>query len=89
MKQLILALGIAANASASVVVKTAMTPPKRFPPLADPLATLSNWFLWLGFCLYSKAFLLYAAGVAKVPLNVANPAPTSGAVATVALSSVF
>ncbi|MFT0531673.1 hypothetical protein ACMHYJ_02410 [Castellaniella hirudinis] len=42
MKWLILALGIAANASASVLVKMAMMPPRKFPSLTDPLAALSN-----------------------------------------------
>ena len=48
MKWLILVLAIAANASASALVKMAMTPPRRFPSLADPMAALANWPLWLG-----------------------------------------
>lgn len=35
MKWLILILGIASNASASVLVKLAMLPPRRFPSLSD------------------------------------------------------
>ena len=89
MKWLILVLGIAANASASVLVKMAMMPPRRFPSLADPLAALSNWPFWLGLGLYGGAFLLYAAALARLPLNVAHPVLTSGAVATVALFSVL
>ena len=89
MKWLILVLGIAANASASVLIKMAMMPPRRFPSLADPLAALSNWPFWLGLGLYGGAFLLYAAALARLALNVAHPALTSGAVATVALSSVL
>jgi multidrug transporter EmrE-like cation transporter len=89
MKWLILVLGIAANASASVLVKMAMMPPRRFPSLADPLAALSNWPFWLGLALYGGAFLLYAAALARLPLNVAHPVLTSGAVATVALLSVL
>ena len=89
MKWLILVLGIAANASASVLVKMAMMPPRRFPSLADPLAALSNWPFWLGLGLYGGAFLLYAAALARLPLNVAHPVLTSGAIAIVALFSVL
>jgi small multidrug resistance pump len=88
MKWLILSLGIAANASASVLIKIAMTPPRRFPTLADPLGALTNWPFWLGLGLYGGAFLLYAAALSRLPLNVAHPILTCGAVATVAVLSV-
>ncbi len=89
MKWLILVLGIVANASASVLVKMAMLPPRKFPSLSEPLEALSNWPFWLGLGLYGGAFLLYAAALARFPLNVAHPVLTSGAVATVALMSIF
>lgn len=89
MKWLILILGIASNASASVLVKMAMMPPRKLPSLSDPMAALSNWPFWLGLGLYGGAFLLYAAALARLPLNVAHPVLTSGAVATVALLSVL
>lgn len=89
MKWLILLLGIAANASASVLVKLAMIPPRKFPSFTDPLGALANWPFWLGLGLYGGAFLLYAAALARLPLNVAHPILTSGAVATVALFSAF
>ena len=89
MKWLILLLGIAANSSASVLIKMAMMPPRKFPSLTDPLAALINWPFWLGLGLYGGAFLLYAAALARLPLNVAHPVLTSGAVATVALFSVL
>lgn len=89
MKWLILFLGILSNASASVLVKLAMMPPRKFPSLADPMATLSNWPFWLGLGLYGAAFLLYAAALARLPLNVAHPVLTAGAVATVALFSLL
>ncbi|GAC1038969.1 SMR family transporter [Pseudomonas oryzihabitans] len=88
MKWLILILGIASNASASVLVKMAMLPPRRFPSPADPMAALSNWPFWLGLFMYGLAFLLYAAALAKLPLNVAHPVLTAGAIASVALLSV-
>lgn len=89
MKWLILLLGILANASASVLVKLAMTPPRRFPSPSAPLEALSNWPFWLGLALYGAAFLLYAAALARLPLNVAHPILTTGAVAAVALLSVL
>lgn len=88
MKWLVLLLGIACNASASVLVKIAMTPPRRFPSLADPGALLTNWPFWGGLICYGAAFLLYAAALARLPLSVAHPVLTSGAIAAVALLSV-
>jgi small multidrug resistance pump len=87
MKWTILILGIAANAGASVLVKVATTPPRRFPTLDDPFAALANWPFWAGLFLYGVAFLLYAAALARLPLNVAHPILTSGAIATVAVLS--
>jgi multidrug transporter EmrE-like cation transporter len=81
-------LGIAANASASVMIKVAMSPPRAFPSLSDPAAALLNWPFWLGLALYGAAFVLYAAALAHLPLNVAHPILTAGAIATVATCSV-
>jgi len=89
LKWLILLLGIAANAGASVLIKLAVQHPRQFPSLADPLAALSNWPFWLGLGLYGTTFLLYTAALARFPLNMAHPVMTSGAVAAVALLSVL
>jgi multidrug transporter EmrE-like cation transporter len=89
MKWLIIVLGIVSNASASVLIKLSMMPPRKFPSLADPMAALANWPLWLGLALYGGAFMLYAAALARFPLNIAHPVLTSGAVAAVALFSVL
>jgi multidrug transporter EmrE-like cation transporter len=90
MKWLILILGIASNASASVLVKMAMLPPRKFPTLDDSIrSVISNWPFWLGLGLYGVAFLLYAAALARLPLNVAHPVLTSGAVAAVAMCSLL
>jgi multidrug transporter EmrE-like cation transporter len=89
MKWLILILGIVCNASASVLVKLAMMSPRKFPSFGDPMAALSNWPFWLGLGLYGAAFLLYAAALAVLPLNVAHPVLTSGAIAAVALCSLL
>lgn len=89
MKWIILILGIACNASASVLIKIAMIPPRKFPSIVTPFESLNNWPFWLGLALYGGAFLLYAAALAKLPLNVAHPILTAGAVAMVALSSLL
>lgn len=89
MKWFILVLGILSNASASVLIKIAMQAPRKFPSPSDPAAALSNWPFWLGLGLYGAAFLLYAASLARLPLNVAHPILTAGAVAMVALSSAL
>lgn len=89
MKWLVLILGIASNASASVLVKIAMMPPRKFPSINEPLRALQNWPFWLGLGLYGAAFLLYAAALARLPLNVVHPVLTAGAVATVAMCSVL
>lgn len=88
MKWSILILGILSNGLASVLIKLAMLPPHKFPSLDDPIATLRNWPFWLGLCFYGGAFLLYAAALARLPLNVAHPILTSGAIATVAIFSL-
>ena len=89
MKWVILIIGIASNAAASVLIKMAMMPPRKFPSLSEPLEALDNWPFWLGLGLYGGAFLLYAAALSRLPLNVAHPILTAGAVAVVALSSVI
>lgn len=87
MKWLILFLGISSNAAASVLIKFAVSPPYRFPSLEQPWEAVRNWPFWLGLTFYGAAFLLYTAALARLPLNVAHPVLTSGAVASVALAS--
>jgi multidrug transporter EmrE-like cation transporter len=88
MKWIILMMGIACNASASVLIKMAVTPPRRFPTLSDPFAVFQNWPLIIGVACYLGAFLLYALALTKLPLNITHPVMTSGAVASVAVLSV-
>lgn len=89
MKWMILLLGILVNALASVLIKVAMMPPRKFPSFSDPWNSLLNWPFWLGLGLYGCAFLLYSAALARLPLNVAHPILTSGAIAVVAILSAF
>lgn len=87
MKWVIVVLGILSNASASVLIKIALLPPRKLPSLNDIPGTLANWPLWLGVVLYGTTFLLYTAALTRLPLNIAHPVMTTGAVAAVALSS--
>lgn len=89
MKWMILLAGIAANASASILIKIAVTPPRSMPSLADINAAIHNWPFWLGLFFYGVALLLYTAALAKLPLNIAHPILTSGAIASVAVASFF
>jgi small multidrug resistance pump len=89
MKWLILCFGVVSNASASILIKFAVTAPRKLPSVNDVWGALTNWPLWLGLVLYLIAFLLYAAALERLPLNVAHPILTSGAIAIVALSSFY
>lgn len=89
MKWIILLLGIIANAAASILIKVSMTPPKKLSLLLNPLAALENWPFWLGLIFYCAAFLLYVVALARLPLHVAHPILTSGAIASVALLSII
>lgn len=88
MKWLVLLLGIAANASASLLIKLALQPPYKLPSLAAPWAILENWPLLAGLLLYGSAFVLYAIALKFFPLNVAHPTLTCGSIASVAVLSV-
>jgi small multidrug resistance pump len=71
MKWLVLLLGIASNASASLLIKLAFQPPFRLPSLTAPMAALENWPLLLSLFLYGSAFVLYAVALKFFLLNVA------------------
>lgn len=88
MKWLVLLLGIASNASASVLIKIGLLPPYQLPSFGNPLALFTNLPLLLGVFLYGMAFILYVLALRFFPLNVAHPTLTSGAITTVAFLSV-
>lgn len=83
-----LGLGVVANASENMLVKIAMMPPCKFSSLTDSLGTSSKLLIWLGLGLYGGALLLYAAGLARLPLNTIHPILTLAMVLAVALLSV-
>lgn len=82
LKWFIVIAGVLFNAAASVVAKTA-------PPisLAAPLDNFGNWRLILAVVLYGGAFLIYTAALQQLPLNVAHPVSTAGAIVLVGLAS--
>lgn len=89
LKWAIIVAGIVANVSASLLVKVAMSAPWPAPDLQRPLELLRNLPLVGGVLLYGAAFVLYAAALARLPLNVAHPVLTAGAIAGVALVSAM
>lgn len=88
MKWLILILGVVSNASASALIKVAMSQSKHAINIKEPLSILTNWPLILGLFLYGAAFVFYALALTRLPLNVAHPILTSGSIALVAIASV-
>ena len=76
-KWLILLLAILCNATASALVKVAVSAPRQFPSLADPVGAIRNW-----------PFVLYSISLGRLPLNGAHPISTAGAIAVVACISV-
>lgn len=88
MRWALLVVGILSNAGASLLVKRAVTAPRAMPSLSDPVAALLNWPFWVGLLLYGAAFLVYAGALTSLPINVAHPILTSGAIAAVAVGSV-
>lgn len=89
MKWLILVLAVAANASASIFLKVAVSSARKQSILLDPLSYISNVWLWLGLFLYGLAFVFYTASLSQFPLNVAHPVITAGAIVTVVAASTM
>ncbi|OEF10159.1 DMT family transporter [Aliivibrio logei] len=89
MKWLILILGVLSNASASILIKVAMTNASTPIQLSKPLSIIGNIPLISGIGLYGMAFVLYAFALTYLPLNVAHPTLTSGSIALVAIASVL
>lgn len=84
---ILVVLGICSNASASVLIKYAMMP-ERHLSIKEPLSVITNLPLIVGVVLYGIAFVLYAVTLQRLPLNVAHPILTCGAISLVAVLSV-
>jgi multidrug transporter EmrE-like cation transporter len=89
MKWLLLVVSLLANASASVLIKIAGKPPRLLPSLETLPASLLNLPFLGGVVLYGVAFITYAVALTRLPLNIVHPILTAGALALVALASVF
>ena len=87
MKWVILLSGVASNALASILIKIATEPPYKLPSLYAPYTAIKNWPLMLGVTMYAVALGCYVAALSRLPLNIAHPIMTSGAIALVVLSS--
>ena len=88
MKWLIIFFGIITNASASLLIKLGLQT-DRIPSLQSPWTFFQNWQFLLGILLYGITFILYIFSLKFLPLNVAHPSMTSGAIGMVALLSVI
>ncbi|MCR5876315.1 hypothetical protein LRS10_20490 [Phenylobacterium sp. J426] len=86
MTWLLILVGVVANAAASVLVKLSSEGPLD---LSNPLAMVGNGRLWLAAISYGVAFLAYAAAVTRLPLNVAHPVATAGAIVLVGACSAL
>lgn len=86
MTWLLIVVGVVANAAASVLVKLSSSGPLD---LANPMALVTNGRLWIAAVSYGVAFLAYAAAVTRLPLNVAHPVATAGAIVLVGLCSAL
>lgn len=84
---LILIAGIASSAGASLLVKKAVSGGPL--PIDQPWLLLMNAPLVAGVGLYGLTFVLYAWALARMPLGVAHPVMTAGAIALVAVISAF
>lgn len=80
----LLVFGIVANAIASVLVKGA-------PAIGAGgiIGLLRNWQLLMALGCYGLAFLAYAVAVQRMPLNLAHPISTAGAIVLVGLVSAL
>ena len=87
MKWLILILGIASNAAASIIIKYAGSNIIFSDVLKEPWKILLNYTLLLGIFFYFFAFILYILALKVFPLHIAHPILTSGAIAIVAIFS--
>lgn len=87
MSALILLAGILANAAASLLVKKAVSAGPL--PLGEPWLLLTNAPLVGGLTCYALALAFYVWALARMPLGVAHPVMTAGAIAVVALVSAL
>ena len=81
---IVLLLGIAANAAASGLVKSATV---RIAGSYNLLGLIGDGRLVLAVILYGAAFAFYALALTRMPLNIAQPVITSGTILVVGVVS--
>ena len=87
LTSLILFMGVLCNAAASLLIKVATQPPYGPLKVQEPLAWLLNLPLWGGLGCFGLAFGFYVLALQRLPLHVAHPIMTCGAVAVVAVAA--
>lgn len=86
MKWVLLALGLFANAGASILIKAGVSYGFELQfTFRGILDFLKNWPLILGIVFYGFAFLLYTLSLSKLPLNIVHPIMTSGSIVLVGI----
>ena len=88
MKWLVLAIAIASNASASILLKVLVSSPKKANILSAPEEYLSAPLLWAGLFLYGLSFVMYSSSLQNFPLHFAHPVVTVSAIVLVSAFSV-
>jgi multidrug transporter EmrE-like cation transporter len=89
MKWFLLLFGVFTNASASILIKIAVSSKDYHFSINNPLSIFGNYYLILGIGLYGITFLLYALALLYIPLNIAHPILTSGSIMMVVIASTF
>ena len=87
MQWIVVALAICANTVAALFIKMAASPDRSMPSLNPFNLALTNWPLWLGLICYGMALILYIVALATLPVSVAHPIITAGAIAAVSSSA--
>jgi multidrug transporter EmrE-like cation transporter len=80
--------GIACNAAASIMMKIGAAQAAK-ASAAGLMGLITNFWLYGAVASYGAAFVLYGAALSRMPLNVAHPIMTAGAIVLVGLSSAF
>jgi len=75
-------LGILFNGGASVALKIGMSKPNE-----SVMDLAQNAWVWSGMGLYVLAFGIYAKALQMLPLNLAHPVMTTGAIVAVSVAS--
>ncbi len=87
MGYLLIALAIACNSAASVLMKLVANNSASGSIGSFILSLMKSWQAWVGLPLYGLTFVFYIAALKYLPLNAVQPAITAGAIAIVAIAA--